>query len=402
MKSSSLKIHLTILAALLGLAPGMAFAQDAEDSVPEVQIFPYETTFTITAYYSPIEGQKRYIKGSLEADKKLNGNGTHGADGTPVFPGMIAAPKTIPFGTKMLIPGIGTVAVHDRGGAIVPAGERGQKFNRLDVWMGSGDEGLNRALRWGRRNVKVVVYGVDANIEENIDLSSISSADLPGHSAAVTSVDNPADYGLGDQDSEITTLKQNFQKLGYFKGAVSDTFDQELYNAVLKFQLDYEIIDSNNDFGAGFFGPQTRKVMNKALSGLSPSTNHKENLVPVAQAAAGDAQSEKVLLAGNGLSFLDRDLQLGDSGQAVLELQTELKKLNLFGIEPTGYYGEVTAHAVFKFQQSRGLIASETALGAGTAGPSTRQELAAILNSRVDTRRIIAENTEKDKFLASK
>lgn len=402
MKSSSLKIHFTILAALLGLSPGIAFAQDAEDITPEVQIFPYETTFTITAYYSPIEGQKRYIKGSLEADKKLNGNGTHGADGTPVFPGMIAAPKTIPFGTKMLIPGIGTVAVHDRGGAIVPAGERGQKFNRLDVWMGSGDEGLNRALRWGRRNVRVVVYGVDSNIAENIDLSTISSADLPGHSAAVTSVDNPADYGIGDQDSEITTIKQNFQKLGYFKGTINDTFDQDLYNSISKFQLDYEIIDSNNDFGAGFFGPQTRKVMNKALSGLSPSTNHKENLVPVAQAATSDAQSERILLAGNGLSFLDRDLQLGDSGQAVLELQTELKKLNLFGIEPTGYYGEVTAHAVFKFQQSRGLITSKTTLGAGTTGSSTRQELAAILNSRVDTRRIIAQNTEKDKFLANK
>ncbi len=402
MKSSSLKIHFTILAALLGLAPGMAFAQDAEDSISEVQIFPYETTFTITAYYSPIEGQKRYIKGSLEADKKLNGNGTHGADGTPVFPGMIAAPKTIPFGTKMLIPGIGTVAVHDRGGAIVSAGERGQKFNRLDVWMGSGDEGLNRALRWGRRNVKVVVYGVDSNIEENIDLSTISSADLPSHSAAVTSVDNPADYGIGDQDSEIATIKQNFQKLGYFKETINDTFDQDLYNSTLKFQLDYEIIDSNNDFGAGFFGPQTRKILNKALNGLSPSVNHQENLLPVAQAAAGDVQSEKILLAGNGLSFLDRDLQLGDSGQAVLELQTELKKLNLFGIEPTGYYGEVTAHAVFKFQQSRGLIANETTLGAGTAGPSTRQELAAILNSRVDTRRIIAQNTEKDKFLANK
>ena len=402
MKSSSLKIHFTILAAVLGLTPGLAFAQDTDETLPEVQVYPYETTFTITAYYSPIEGQKRYIKGSLEADKKLNGNGTHGADGTPVFAGMIAAPKSIPFGTKMLIPGIGTVAVHDRGGAIVPAGERGQKFNRLDVWMGSGDEGLNRALRWGRRNVKVMVYGIDDNIEEDIDLSSISSADLPGHSAAVTSVDNPADYGYGDQDPEITTLKQNLQKLGYFKGTINETFDQDFYNAVLKFQLDYEIVDSNSDFGAGFFGPQTRKILNKAINGLSPSSNHQNNLVPVAKAAPTDANANKILLAGNGISFLDRDLQLGDSGQAVLELQTELKKLNLFGIEPTGYYGEVTAHAVFKFQQSRGLLVDESSIGAGTAGPSTRQELAAILNSRVDTRRIIAENTEKDKLLASK
>ncbi|MCC6643813.1 hypothetical protein IT411_03620, partial [Candidatus Peregrinibacteria bacterium] len=104
---------------LLAFIPGLTMAQSADPvtAEPTVQIFPYEETFTITAYYSPIEGPKRYIRGSLEADKKLNGNGTNGADGTPVYPGMIAAPKSIPFGTKMMIPGIGTVAVHDRGGA---------------------------------------------------------------------------------------------------------------------------------------------------------------------------------------------------------------------------------------------------------------------------------------------
>ena len=37
----------------------------------------------------------------------------------------------------MQIPGIGFVAVHDRGGAI--------KNNRLDIWMGEGEEGLSRA-----------------------------------------------------------------------------------------------------------------------------------------------------------------------------------------------------------------------------------------------------------------
>jgi peptidoglycan hydrolase-like protein with peptidoglycan-binding domain/3D (Asp-Asp-Asp) domain-containing protein len=381
-------------------------AQEAEVTSPDVQIFPYEQTFTITAYYSPIAGQKRYVRGSLEADKKLNGNGTNGADGTPVFPGMIAAPKTIPFGTKMHIPGIGTVAVHDRGGAIVPAGQRGEKFDRLDVWMGQGDEGLNRALRWGRRNVKVIVYGQDVSIEENIDLSGISAEDTSGPSISTPSAPAPQifrqDYGLGDSNTEIAEIKQKLTDLKYYQGAINQDFDAPLYQAVIKFQLAYEIIDQENEFGAGYFGPQTRRTLEKALQGLTPTTNHQTNLIPIAQAAQADGYSEKVKLAGNGLSFLSRDLKLGDSGQAVLELQTELAKLHLFGIEPTGYYGEVTAHAVFKFQQSQGLAGDENSPGAGTFGPLTRNKMLSLVNSRVEIRKIIADNSAKDKLLAEK
>lgn len=50
-------------------------------------------TFLATAYYSPLPNQASYYRGSYEADIRLNGKGSHGADGTPVFAGMIAAPK---------------------------------------------------------------------------------------------------------------------------------------------------------------------------------------------------------------------------------------------------------------------------------------------------------------------
>lgn len=57
--------------------------------------------FIVTAYYSPLPDQSFYLKGSYEAEKILNGNGTHGASGKPVFVGMIAAPKTYNFGTRI-------------------------------------------------------------------------------------------------------------------------------------------------------------------------------------------------------------------------------------------------------------------------------------------------------------
>ncbi len=378
----------------------------------EAPTYPYQQVFTITAYYSPIEGQQKYVKGSLEKDKKLNGNGTHGADGTPVFPGMIAAPKTIPFDTKMSIPGIGTVAVHDRGGAIVPAGQRGEKFDRLDIWMGHGDQGLNRALAWGRRNVTVTVYGPDASKVEQIDLSALDqlAQKLESTNTTIASSLFPRDLGSGSQGDQVTALQKALSQLGYFQGELTGNFGDLTQAAVLKFQLAYEIVDDANDFGAGYFGPQTRKKLEAALNGLTANQNHQKNIVPqqlltpigeitVAQAAPVDQQTLKIELAGNGLSFLDTDLKVGDSGQAVIELQTELRKLNLFGIEPTGFYGELTAHAVMKFQQTQGLVNDQHSFGAGQWGPQTRGKLADLVKQRIDLRSQIAQRSS-DNLLA--
>lgn len=406
------KSHLLVIlaaGALFNSEIARATAEDITDTsettggqTQEVQIYPYEKTFTITAYYSPIEGQKRYIRGSLAADKKLNGNGTNGADGTPVFPGMIAAPKSIPFGTKMDIPGIGIVSVHDRGGAIVPAGQRGHQYDRLDIWMGSGDEGLNRALNWGKRTVTVMVYGVDSSVQEDVDLSDIYT---PQNSINTGIAKTPVptvqyeSYGYGDSAPEIKEIKIKLQELGLFSGEINEKFDDSLYQAVLQFQIQKDIVDGNNDFGAGYFGPQTRKT----LASATPGTSTAKTVIKTANAeSTQDTYSDKVLFAGNGLTFLDTDLKVGDSGQAVIELQTELRKLHLFGLEPTGYYGEVTAHAVYKFQQSQDLVENKESEGAGIFGPITRSTLSNLVNNRIETRQIIAANPKRQNLLAKK
>lgn len=109
--------------------------------------------FVTTAYYSPLPNQSFYLRGSYEADVRLNGRGTHGASGKEVYPGMLAAPKTYAFGTQIYFPDFGIGTVDDRGGAIVSAGSRGYDADRIDIWMGEGEEGLKRALTWGKRTV---------------------------------------------------------------------------------------------------------------------------------------------------------------------------------------------------------------------------------------------------------
>ena len=80
--------------------------------------------FVVTAYYSPMPNQSFYLRGNYEAEKRLNGNGTHGASGKPVFTGMLAAPSSYSFGTRIDFDGLGVAIVEDRGGAIVEAGEK--------------------------------------------------------------------------------------------------------------------------------------------------------------------------------------------------------------------------------------------------------------------------------------
>lgn len=430
-------------------------------AIYEIAGASYQQTFTISAYYSPIEGQARYVTGSYAGDIRLNGSGVKSADGTPVYPGMIAAPSSYAFGTKMNIPGIGLVAVHDRGGAIVHAGERGHSYDRLDVWMGYGDTGLNRALNWGKRNVTATVYGIDPSIKENVYLEGFTEAEKFIKTIVAEQKIFKTDIGYGQTGDKIGELQQYLKDLGYYKGTIDNYYGDEVYKAVVAFQIDQNIIDNEEEFGAGYFGPQTRSKLEAVLDQRRKDNLPQKNLgrddtgdevkklqeallklgydleiTGVYDQKTIDAvfnfqqeneivDSEEELGAGyfgpqtlavlsERLTTLDKpvsesldnvpqeqatfvafetDLSLGDQGDEVTRLQEELKKFNLLRIEPTGYYGEVTQNAVFKFQQRKGLVASINDSGAGSFGPQTRNHLNGILGYRANNNQKIASRT---------
>lgn len=122
----------------------------------------------VSAYYTPVPGQKQYLHRTYAAELRVNGGDDTGADGTKVYPGMLAAPRTYSFGTKITIPTLGTGTVHDRGGWVAN-GTVKRRYDRIDVWMGTGDAGLLRAKKWGVRLVEVTVYPSSAtDIPESI------------------------------------------------------------------------------------------------------------------------------------------------------------------------------------------------------------------------------------------
>lgn len=372
--------------------------------------FPYQKTFLVSAYYSPQPGQKRYATGSFAGDVRLNGEGVHSADGTVVFPGMVAAPKTYPFGTKIQLPGIGMVGVHDRGGAIVNSGQRGQSYDRLDVWMGYGDEGLYRALRWGKRRVVGTVYGIDASIKENVILESFAQAEKYVENTLTPNREQPAEVksseikvetvntnkpqpaatseeksvkitapkinshlpqnelGRDDRGEEVVKLQKALQKMGY-QVEPTGVYDNATINAIFQFQKDHSIVDSEDDIGAGYFGKRTLAIL---------SQNYGLGVAKAAESSVQNGSTDTI----QPITVFPKNLALGDSGDDVRLLQAELKNMNLLGIDPTGYYGEVTAHAVFKFQQIQKLVGTSENAGAGQFGDFTRSKLHAILQER--------------------
>lgn len=438
----------------------------------------YQQYFTISAYYSPIEGQERYVTGSLAGDIRLNGSGVNSADGTPVYPGMIAAPSTYAFGTKMNVPGVGIVAVHDRGGAIVNAGERGQYHDRLDIWMGFGDKGLSRALNWGKRDVEVTVYGIDPSLKENVYLEGFTEAEKFVKSLINKQNIFKDDLFFGTSGDKVGELQNYLTDLGYYKGKIDNYYGDAVYKAVIQFQLDQKIIERKEEFGAGYLGPRSREQLEAVIQ------NRKKDLLPkynlgkddngdevkklqqalldlgydlevtgtydqqtidavfefqkdndivddVSEVGAGyfgpqtysvlalkadelnhnveDNFEETVIVQADYDEF-NLSLQLGDSSDAVIKLQEELRKFNLLRIEPTGYYGKVTENAVFKFQQIKGLVADRNSVGAGVFGPVTRGTMNNVLGYRANTKQMIASKTasfnedvknEKKSFIAN-
>jgi len=462
----------------------------------EAQTFPYKKSFVISAYYSPLPGQPRYVRGSYEADIRLNGNGTNSANGAEVSPGLIAAPKNFVFGTKMEIPGIGTVEVRDRGGAIVD--------ERLDIWMGHGADGMARALAWGKRRVEVTVFGIDNSIAVAVDLESLPKVENAG--IVVGTNYFKEDLSQGSQGIQVRELQRLLKELGSdfyngmitgvyeiatvqavtkfqfnsgvvsssddvgvgvfgprtrvtfetqlderiarelervptniiqpgvsgesvgqlqvllqlygeapMDGFVAGAFDDVTRNALLNLQLQFGVVNSPEDVGAGYYGPQTQEVFQKLiLQRFTPSFGGAiSNALPVAtviSATVAQGAPAHIVPVYVPPTFT-RQIVLNDSGGDVSTLQEELKRLRFFGLDATGFYGKTTEHAVYKFQQYYGIVESKKTLGAGVVGPQTREKLNDIITLRkghqnrliavTETRQVIENRVENERSLVA-
>jgi len=362
--------------------------------------YPFNKTFTISAYYSPLPCQEKYVTGSYKTDIRLNGGGVHGADGTSVYPGMVAAPKSYSFGTKMNIPGIGTVAVHDRGGAIVHATEKGNTYDRLDIWMGYGDKGLKRALNWGKRDVNVTVYGINNSVYEDVYLGDYDSSEsIPnvcanpddnmaeeysvadnGSEEAIDELEELAkkynigitppikdSLEIGDSGDKVSKLQEELKNLNFYRGKITGKYDEITEHAVFKFQQSQGIVFDKKDQGAGVFGPKTMASVNEIIS------SRNRNRILIAQ-ATNDFSNDKVnnIAKEESAKLIAAELDPGETGDDVAVLQKFLKERGYLTTDSyTEYFGSATKEALIQFQLDNKIISNRKDTGAGRVGPGT-------------------------------
>lgn len=316
----------------------------------------------VSAYYSPLPGQVRYLRGSYEKDIRLNGQGIAGADRTPVYIGMLAAPKSYAFGTKIYIPSLGIGTVHDRGGAILAR----EEYDRIDVWMGYGDEGLTRALNWGMRMVEGTIYTDRPELPDNINYNWIPSNYTPPKPVVPK---GPFQVNMGNnaEGVEVKLLQEKLNALGY-QTTINGYYGIETINAVYLFQKEQKILSSWNDFGAGYFGNQTRKALNKiVVQGVQNTPIEKPKDV-----INSEKLEETKLLITAGLG---KDSE----GEDVQKLQLILKELGYYTGEINGKYDFITIEAVLNFQKDNSVINEATDFGAGYFGPQTKKILEKVL-----------------------
>lgn len=162
---------------------------------------------------------------------------------------------------------------------------------------------------------------------------------------------------LEDSGDQVAELQQRLADLGYYSGEISGTFDYATEAAVMQFQRD------NGLSTDGVVGPSTEDTLRRPSEEIMRPAESPTSESPTSETEITDPQAS---ISPDQQGNL---LRVGDSGQAVSELQSRLQGLGFYQGELTGLYDPETEAAVIAFQQSQGLTSD------GIAGPQVNSVL---------------------------
>lgn len=314
-----------------------------------------ETYFVATAYYSPLPGQSKYITGTYAWDIRLNGWGKVTASGKGVFPGLLAGPKNYPFGTKIYLEGYGIWEIADRWGAIVNAGERGYSYDRIDIWMGHGDEGLAKAIKWGKRTIKGKIVVPSSQVTLKLWESPIGYFDdLRVHPKS--------------KSAEVTRLQEVFTKADLYTGEVDGQY-QSIRNELIEFQIKNSVITGYADEEAGYFGPKSVAALREKYAADTPILVEESKELFKQYNHRYASEKYKIILA-----YGDLVVNPDSDTDRVKELQKLLKELGEYDGPIDGRYTSIETPLI-DLQKRIGLISKNDDWGAGYFGNKTKSAL---------------------------
>lgn len=324
-----------------------------------VESYSQEDYFVVTAYYSPLPNQQYYLKWNYKDEIRLNWNGIRWASWKEVFSGMLAAPKNYKFWTKIHLEWLWVWVVEDRWWAIVNAGNRGYKNDRIDIWVWYGDEGLRRALYWGKRKVKWSI--VSDSTKPTININNMKSPLWATQS--LKKIPNIFNTGIWTKSSKknILELQKFLQKIWLYKWEIYSVYNDEIIDIVYDFQVENNIMKSPYDYGAWYWWTKTRNLFLKKYINWEFDTTKKTT-------KSKQKQEEK-----------DKYIELFDKALSweknIKKLQEILKKLDLYKWEITWKYDEELIWYIYKYQLEKEIITSEKTPWAWYFWPKTRKSL---------------------------
>lgn len=379
--------------------------------IPVSSVSADDSYFIVTAYYSPLPDQEYYITGNYEDELILNGKGIAGASGKSVFSGMLAAPGKYSFGTKIYLDGLGIWAVEDRGGAIVPAGQRWYSYDRIDVWMGYGDEGLLRANFWGKR--KVYWYVIDSGNATTLDYMNVPAPSwattglqkvwstqsnyIATTNTQVNEEEDVNDLDIFDvslaqwSDNDLITQMQDVFIEVWYLDKNSGIYDDATISAVYVFQIEYEIVKSEQDTGAGSYGPKTRSKLQEVYQAyMSEKQEYEEFLKKIEDIQEKSSQKASQYIESLGVP------KYSDVSYEVRELQNIFTDLWYFEYKDTAIFGDITKTAILNYQLDTEIISGSDMIWAGVFWPKTREQLTQDYASMYFEQQLIENQLQED------
>ncbi len=356
-----------------------------------------KTYFRVTAYYSPLPNQKYYIKGNYIAEKRMNGQWIRWASGKRVFSGMIAAPSNYRFWTKIYLKWLWVWEVADRGQAIVKAWERNFRHDRLDIWVGYGDEGLRRAMYWGNRVIKWKI--VDSNSKVTIDYN-----DIPAPSWAVPKTKQTRPYIKNN-----TIIKNNIkkiqktdfelsleEKLQFFNSKIKNTDwvkslqkklkDLNLYfwkidwnymniiKIITDYQIERNLIQFKWEIGTWNFWPKTRASLKKDYREFLVKKEKENKKIQEFERQINYLKTKSEKKANHTLKNIWNP-RVGDISHWVRALQKTLNKLGYFEHKDTAIFATKTKQAILDYQLSKNIISNIYEIWAWNIWPNTKKQM---------------------------
>ena len=347
-----------------------------------------EKVFVVTAYYSPKSWQAFYYKDTYEAEKLLNWEWFFWACGKEVFNGMLAAPSSYEFWWLIYFPSLGWIwEIADRWWAIVQAGEKWQNYDRIDIWMWTGELWLVKALIFWKQTI--TWYYCDAQTVKsnkikdkiwfNLDL-------IPIQKYFFDSTLFIQELKYDRTDAWVYKLQEYLTKFGYMDKKTW-YFGSETKNALCKYQVSRWLSTWKYCWT---FGSRTRYYMkNEAknrwfLPDLSETTTI-EDLIYYSQnydfkkelAENNEWNIDSSILAVKVIQYFTEPYNNGTKNSKIWDLQDMLRHYGFYEWELTNTYDKKTVNAVHNFQVAAWILSANDTTSASRwwMWPSTRNKL---------------------------